>query len=120
MSCTKKPEVCCGAPDTRWIDSVARCGPPSSSMNTAAAAAVGHQRPHAAVHRRPPRVVDLADLCVDTIFGEVCRAKKGADTIRRCVIELGADVLVVDPGVVIDRSALDGSDDRKPIGREEA
>ena len=65
---------------------------------------IGTRTPPAS--RRPLRVVDLADLAVDTILFEVAAAEKHVHAIARLIVHLAIEVREVDLRVVVDQAAL--------------
>src|SRR5207302_3833730 len=79
-------------------------------------AAVREPRADAAVRRRPARVVQLADLRIVAVFGEVAGAEEPLDAIGGRKLQLPGDVLVLDVRIVVDGTALDRLDDRETVG----
>ena len=85
-------------------------------------AVIGHPDSHAAIYRRPGRIVgflrsvDGAVLRVLSLLVEVSGTHEGVDPRRELVLQPERKIAEVDGCVLVNEPALGGRDDRVAVG----
>ena len=83
-------------------------------------ALVGQLNAHAAAHRLPARVVDLADFAVAAIFREIAAAHERPHAVGRAVVQFRVHVAELHGRVVVDEAGLARRHNRKAVRVEHA